>query len=576
MLIFDFAGTDNIIKRQVFDQPVEVLSTDLLEEVPVILEKVQDAVDNGYYAAGYVSYEAAPAFDAALASVPSEMPLIWFGLYKQAGEAVPAADGEYTVSEWTPSIKQEKYAEAISAIKGRIENGDTYQVNYTIRLNASFKGDSLKFYHDLAAAQSARYSAYLETDDYTVISASPELFFQMKHRHITARPMKGTVKRGTTWEDDKGKAEWLAASEKNQAENVMIVDLLRNDLSKIAKKGTVKVPQLFDIEKYPTVYQMTSTVTAEVEDSAGLSDIFQALFPCGSITGAPKVKTMEIISELEEKPREVYCGAIGYLSPSGETVFNVPIRTVVVHNPTGRAEYGVGGGITWDSEAGDEYEETVAKAAVLWKKAVQFDLLESIALENGCFYLLDEHMNRIQKSADYFGFPFSVEAARQSLAEAAEAHREGLYKVRLLSSRSGLFKWDAVPIEPVKGRQKAVLAKEPVLSGNPFLYHKTTNRTVYEERKDVSSTAFDVLLWNEKGELTEFTNGNMVVEMDGCLYTPPVSCGLLGGTFRERLLTEGAIEEKVLRIEDLQVCSKVWLINSVRKWIEVEFTPEND
>jgi para-aminobenzoate synthetase / 4-amino-4-deoxychorismate lyase len=570
MLIFDFAGPDNSVRRQVFDRPAHVLTTDVLEEVPVILEKVQSAVDNGYYAAGYVSYEAAPAFDSALVSIPSEMPLVWFGLYEQAGETAPVAQGEYEVTEWVPSIERGSYEEDISAIKGRIENGDTYQVNYTMRLNANFRGDSLKFYQDLANAQSARYSAYLQMGDYTVVSASPELFFQINGREITTRPMKGTIKRGMTWKDDRANAEWLAASAKNQAENVMIVDLLRNDLSKIAKKGTVKVPFLFEIEKYPTVYQMTSTVTAELEEAVRLPEIFQALFPCGSITGAPKVKTMEIIAELEGKPREVYCGAIGYLSPSGEAVFNVPIRTVVVNHLTKKAEYGVGGGITWDSEAGDEYEETVAKAAILRKKSAHFDLLETIRLEEGHLYLLDEHMNRLQKTADYFDFPFSEESIRQSLQVAVEPYKEGIYKVRVLCQKDGQFTFDIAPVESLKGIMKAAVAKEPVSSENPYLYHKTTNRSVYEKHRCANPSALDVLLWNERGELTEFTNGNMVAEINGRLYTPPISCGLLGGTFRERLLFDGLIEEKILHLEDLKDFSKVWLINSVRKWIEVD------
>ena len=571
MLIFDFAGTDNIVRRQVFDQPVDVLTTTELEKVPSILEKVQDAANSGYYAAGYVSYEAAPAFDKAFTAQPSKMPLIWFGLYESAGEIAPIAEEEYELSEWVPSIGRDRYTEAISAIKGRIENGDTYQVNYAMRLNASFRGESLKLYQDLANAQSANYSAYLKMEDYTIISASPELFFHMKDNKITTRPMKGTVKRGMSWEEDRNQAKWLAASQKNQAENVMIVDLLRNDLSKIAKKGTVKVERLFDIEKYPTIYQMTSTVTAELEETARLPEVFKALFPCGSITGAPKVKTMAIISELENHPREVYCGAIGYVTPTGEATFNVPIRTVIVNHRKNKAEYGVGGGITWDSEAGDEYEETVAKAAILRKRAVPFDLLETMRLEEGQLYLLNEHMNRLKKTADYFGFSFSEKIVHQSLADAVKPYREGLYKVRLLMGKNGQLTFDITSIGPAEGKMKVAVAKEAISSEDPFLYHKTTNRTLYEMHRRTNPSVMDVLLWNERGEVTEFTNGNLVAEINGRLYTPPISCGLLGGTLRERLLTDGLIEEKIIHLEDLEACSRVWMINSVRKWVEVDF-----
>ena len=577
MLAFQFANPDGKVMKSMYQNPVEIIEAHTLDEVISCLEKVQLAVENGYYAAGYLSYESAPAFDKAFkVNGGTKLPLVWFGIYHEPTVQEINIDKDYSLTDWQPSVSRDEYNHAIKTIKERIELGDTYQVNYTIRMNSQFNGSSSSFYKELSKAQSANYSAYLDIGDYSIVSASPELFFQIKDRKITTKPMKGTIKRGRTLEEDCVNAKWLASSEKNQAENVMIVDLLRNDLGRIARTGTVKVPKLFEVEKYPTVYQMTSTVTAELKADTKLVDIFRALFPCGSITGAPKVKTMEVITELETSPREVYCGAIGYISPNGESVFNVPIRTAIIHNQTGFAQYGVGGGITWDSEAEDEYEEVLTKAKVLKTRSKGFELLESILLVDGELFLLDEHLNRMERSAMYFGFKFLKDKVRDRIVNESVNYPKGEYKVRVMADNQCNLSIEYHEIGRRSLQVEAILAKDPITTENTFLYHKTTNRTVYTEIKQKYPTYYDVLLWNEKGEITEFTTGNIVIELNGQLYTPSTECGLLEGTFREYLLKNGEIKETVITVNELKKSSNIWLINSVRKWIEIKLDGIDD
>lgn len=569
LLSFEFAGGDGKIQPLTFRNPMKIISATTVEEVMACLMEVEKAVDQGFYAAGYLSYEAAQAFDKAMkVNNESKMPLLWFGIYAEPQLETVQSTGQYTLNEWVPSVTVDEYHAAIKSIKESIEYGDTYQTNYTIRLHSSFKGDDLAFFDKLRRAQSSNYCAYLQMGDYSILSASPELFFQLKGNTLTTRPMKGTIKRGKTAAEDEAKADELYHSDKNRAENVMIVDLLRNDLSVVAKTGTVKVEKLFDIERYPTVHQMTSTITAEIKKDIALIDIFKALFPCGSITGAPKIRTMEIIEEMEGTPREVYCGTIGYITPEKEAIFNVPIRTVLIENETGKATYGVGGGITWDSTAEDEYDEVIAKALLLEEERPRFSLLESLLLSDGEYFLLHEHLQRLKASAKYFNYSITIESIRTDLLVHAASFPNGDYKVRLLVNSKG------EPIIESKPMMQASdfncqLADQPVDQDNAFLYHKTTNRKVYEEFQRKYPDSFDVLLWNKEGELTEFTNGNLVVEMDDAYYTPPVSSGLLAGTFRNSLIQEGKVLEKTLTVKDLEKCQNIWFINSVRKWVPI-------
>lgn len=571
ILSFEFKSAAGELQPLTFSNPDKIIVANTVEEVLPCLQIIQDAVENGYYAAGFLSYESASAFNKAVrVKKRNAMPLLWFGLFSEPEYRSLASKGSYQVAQWRPSVNMEEYESAISTIKQYIESGDTYQVNYTIRLHSEFQGDDLAFFKKLKNAQAANYCAYINTGEHSILSTSPELFFHLKDGNITTKPMKGTAKRGYSCIEDEEIANSLYHSEKNRAENVMIVDLLRNDLGMIAETGTVNVAKLFEIERYPTVHQMTSTITAKVAPNKELIDILKALFPCGSITGAPKIRTMDIITELETAPREVYCGAIGFITPTKEAIFNVPIRTVIIDQYSGEATYGVGGGITWDSTVEGEYNEILAKASFLDKEQPPFQLLESLLLSEGKYFLLEEHLNRLQNSADYFSFQYKLKDIKNSLLEFASQNNNGKLKIRLLLTRNGEIEMEGVPITQSKTPLKVALANQPMSKENPFLYHKTTNRDAYTGFQKQYPEVFDVLLWNENKELTEFTNGNVVLEIDGVMWTPPVSSGLLAGTFRETLIKNGQIHEKTITIADLKLCTKIWFINSVRKWLEVQ------
>nr|WP_251047603.1 aminodeoxychorismate synthase component I [Planococcus sp. ISL-110] len=571
--MYEFRNEDGRIEPLLFSEPLRVLETSVLSEVPEIMEKVEKAVGDGFYAAGYVSYEAAPAFHPEMHVQPGgEMPLVWFGIFNEPKKSFSISEEQpYRVSEWKMASSVERYKEGIQQIKQAIEEGDTYQVNYTERLVAKFAGSDLAFYRQLARNQQADYGAYLNLGRYRVLSASPELFFKVHKGKLTAKPMKGTAPRGRTTQEDRTRITELRASEKERAENLMIVDLLRNDMSRLAERGTVKADPLFTVETYPTVHQLTSTIGAQLDETTTILDWFQALFPCGSITGAPKVSTMKYIAELEQTPREVYCGAIGFITPDKDAIFNVPIRTVILDQEKGTARYGVGGGITWDSTSEGEYRELQTKAEVLTAKRPVFSLLESLKLEDGKYPLLRYHMARLQDSAVYFHFPGNIQEVEDELMKLAKKYPEGTYKIRLLLDEKGQVELQAQKTVPIEEPVNCAMALSAVDSRNPFLFHKTTHREVYDQASNkLPSDMFSVLLWNENRQLTEFTIGNVVVEKNGRFFTPPVSCGLLAGTFRQQLLDQKLIEEKIIHKEALRDCDAIWLINGVRGWLAVE------
>ena len=528
-----------------------------IDDVLSVLEFAENEARNGSNVAVLLSYEAAPAFDSALIThPPSEFPLAWAAIV----ESVPDRTQQHSAAVangWTPLVNREEYDRSVSRIKDLIAAGDTYQVNYTFPLTSVFSGDALRWYRDLCVAQSAQYSVYLDLGRYQVLCLSPELFFERRGNHIITRPMKGTVRRGRWLAEDQDLAQWLKHSEKDRAENVMIVDLLRNDLGKVSVPGSVRVSSLFDLERLETVWQMTSTVESTLKNGTSLVELMSALFPCGSITGAPKIRTMQIIRELERFPRGAYTGTIGLLKPGGDCVFNVAIRTVVIDTQTNQATFGVGGGVTIDSTAEREYEECLVKSKFLHTQPVEFQLFESMLLEDGEYFLLERHLERLRNSAAYFGFRFPEEEIRSAL-KAIKA--PGLFKIRLVLWKDGQIETQISRIEDADSVREIALARDPVDSSDRFLYHKTTLRDYYAE---------DVIFWNERGEITESRIANVVVEIDGQLFTPPVSSGLLPGTFREQLLAEGKINERVITVYELRNAKEFYLINSVRKWIRV-------
>lgn len=546
-------------------------TVDLAGVLPA-LRRVETLVEQrGWYAAGFISYEAAPAFDAALrVRPPGELPLLWFGLYArpEVSAALPGLPRlSYHLAGWTPTTGRAEYDAALARIKEYIARGETYQVNYSFRLQTPFSGDSWTLFTELVQAQQADYTAYVDTGRFAICSASPELFFRLDGRELLSRPMKGTVRRGRTLAEDIAQAAWLQQSEKNQAENVMIVDMIRNDMGRVALPGSVRVASLFDVEPYPAVWQMTSTVTAHT--AAPLSQILAALFPCASITGAPKPRTMQIIAGLETTPRSIYTGCIGFIAPGRSAQFNVAIRTVLVDQPAGQAEYGVGGGIVWDSVDQDEYAECQLKARVLTDRRPEFSLLETMLWtgEEG-YFILPYHLQRLQDSAIYFSFPVEIERIQAELDRLAASLPAQPHRVRLLVARDGSLTCQALPLDlapdgrPVRLR----LAPTPVDPADPFLYHKTTHRQLYEAARAACPDADEVLLWNERGEVTETTIANVVIRLDNEWVTPPVTCGLLPGTFRAWLLAQGQLRERVVTLDELKRSEQIYLVNSVRKW----------
>lgn len=571
-LEYSFSNKDAKLEHIAFVNPKDTIIATSTDEVLPALEKIQTALNQGYYAAGYLSYEAAPAFNNQLVvHSENEMPLLWFGIYDKISNPSLNGSKSYSTTDWTPNIPVKTYNEHIDKIHEYIKQEKTKQVNYTLQMESKVEGDSYSFYKQLKEVQS-NYSAYLHIGDYTILSASPELFFQLKDDTLTARPMKGTIGRGLTYEEDMENAAWLAQSEKNKLENKMVVELMTEELKAVAKPNSIRVASAYDVERYPTVYQMTSTIQADIDNDKTITDIFNALFPCGSITGQPKETTMEIIRELETTTREVYCGTIGFITPSKEAIFNVPIRTVVINNNDHIARYGVGGAITIDSTKEEEYEEVLTKAAVLNEKRDTFQLLETIGLVDGEYIVFDKHMKRLTESGTYFEFRLDLNKIKDSLDKIAAKHNSGYYRVRLVVEQDGNYSIETNKIENNFEEITATIAKTPIDKHNVFLYHKTTNRSTYENKKNEVKHTDDVLMWNESREITEFTTGNIVVELNGELLTPPISCGLLGGTFRSALLDKGEIKEKVITLDELKACTNIWFINSVRKWVPVKLS----
>jgi para-aminobenzoate synthetase/4-amino-4-deoxychorismate lyase len=582
----DFPGAARLLLRR----PQRVLLARVTGDVIPAIRAAESAASAGAWVAGFIAYEAAPAFDTALTTRPPDprLPLAWFGVYDapepvlHTPAAAPAQHGTAagdpaSALSWSTPTSPADYDVAIAEIRRRIAAGDVYQVNHTIRFAAAFDGEPAALHDALVRARHGRYHACIETDAWAVVSASPELFFDVHGRTITTRPMKGTLRRGRWLEEDRAAAAALASSAKDRAENLMIVDLLRNDLGRIARFGTVRVPALFTVESYPTVHQLTSTITAELRADVTLCDILAATFPCGSVTGAPKVTAMRTIAALEAQPRGVYCGAVGIMRPDGSATFNVAIRTVLIDRERQRALYGAGGGITWDSHADAEYGEVVAKTALLTETVPYFELIETMRMDDGVIARRKRHMSRLRASAAcWFGESIAAvaaDAATAAIDDCAAQHPGGAFRVRLLVAPDGAVQIAHTPLaEPERTLASAddiaprcvAIARAAVRRTDRLLFHKTTARTGLDGRRADFPDLFDVLLCNEEGLATEFTTGNLVVRLAGQLLTPALDHGLLPGTMRAQLLDQGSITEARIAIADVRRAERLYHINSVR------------
>ncbi len=552
-----------------FTDLLEVVEIHVHDEVLPALGNLEQRVEKeGLFAVGFVSYESASAFDDAMQTHPSgDFPLLRFGLFATAEQVdLPTPEGQPDLPGWQSQETVAAFSKKVDAIRDAIASGETYQVNLTFPLTSDFPQDPWLFFLHLVNGQQAAGAGYLQSDRWAVCSVSPELFFTRNDDHLRMRPMKGTAPRGRTLEEDLQQADKLEKSSKNRAENIMILDMVRNDLGRLAPPGEVHTEEICTLEKYPTVWQLTSTVNAR--SNATLPEVFQALFPCASITGAPKIKTMQIITANEKSPRQLYTGTIGWIAPDRQAHFNVAIRTVLVDRLRKQATYGVGAGITWDSNSAEEYLECLDKAAVLARPIGAFALIETLRWTPGKgYFILTEHLSRLQASAEYFGINYSTEKVGKYLQAMTRDFPKAPQRVRLLLHNDGQMEVTFTTIAPTTPSPlKICLAAEPIDSNNVLLYHKTTQRQLYEESLAKAEDADEVVLWNERGEVTECCTANLVLDLSGELVTPPLSSGLLPGTYRDFLLKRGTLKEQVLSLDDLRNSSRIYLINAVRKW----------
>ena len=556
--------------RYLFTKPIKELKTRDIDQVEDLLKEVETYQEAGFYAVGYVSYEAAPAFEKKLAVHPAPLMgeyLLYFTIHQEV-ETLPFPEDYEAVdlpANWKEEVEAPAYQQAIKTIHHHIRQGDTYQVNYTVQLSQELKADPLAIYNRLVVEQKAHYNAFIQHDDVSILSISPELFFEQDDRLLTTRPMKGTTRRGLTNQADLQEAAWLEADPKNRAENMMIVDLLRNDMNRISEIGSEQVTRLCQVEQYSTVWQMTSTIESRLRPEVDLVQTFQALFPCGSITGAPKISTMEIIQNTEVAPRGVYCGTIGILLPKGKRIFNVAIRTLQMQGT--KAIYGVGGGITWDSKWEGEYQETKQKSAVLYRQEPRFDLLTTGRIQQGKLTFKEQHLTRLREASRYFGFPYEEQNLLKDLQEELAHVDPNLdYRCRIALQKNGSFQLTITELTDLPASYlQAQLTEQKLDLASPFTYFKTS------QRNHLATKDHEQIFYLPDGSLLETTIGNLVIEIKGKLYTPPAHLPLLDGIYRRYLLETQQVEEKLLTLKDLREADRIYACNALRGLYELDF-----
>lgn len=568
--------------RRVFDKPRRILVAHETSQVRPVLDAVEAAAREGFWCVGYLRYEAAPAFDTALAVHAAQGPLAWFAVYD---EALPwpvdsKEDADSVKVQWRAACSRAAFDTALDRIHRAIAAGALYQVNFTAPLHGVLRGEpdggaARSLFAALQRAQPGGYAAFLDTGDEQLLSVSPELFFDWQDGRILTRPMKGTAPRGATPAEDAALAQALRSSPKECAENVMIVDLLRNDLSRIAEPFSVQVPRLFHTEPLSTVWQMSSDVQAHTRAGCSLADVFAALFPCGSVTGAPKVSAMQMIRALEPEPRGVYCGAFGVVYPGENGIratFNVPIRTVALRGSA--ATCGIGSGITSGALADAEWQEWRHKRAFVERASTPFEILETLALKDGQLRHAPAHLARMAAAAVHFAYPWSPQQVQQCLQQLVQAHAKGIWRVRLLLDARGQARAEAFVLPPSPQRVRLQLASRAMDEAHgEFVRFKTTRRSHYDAFTPAEEGIFDTLLWNAEGEITECTRGNIALLLDGRWLTPPLHCGLLGGIGRAQALQAGRLSEGVVRLEDLPRVQALAFVNSLRGWIDADLDP---
>lgn len=555
---------------RLYRSPVRIIRADRIDEVMPALNALRSGQAEGLEAAGFLAYEAGAAFESRLAQRADPAgPLLWFGLFdgysiiaaEEVANMLPAAEGAW-IGQPEPAIARERYDAMMAEILDLIRAGDIYQANLTFRAGVPLIGDPLAAYAQLRARSGAGYGAIVMTGQETLLSLSPELFFALDGRTLTTRPMKGTARRGATMEADRALVDALSADTKQRAENLMIVDLLRNDLSRVARPGSVAVPDLFAIESYPTVHQMVSTITAQIDDGHDAVDVIAALFPCGSITGAPKIRAMEVIGDIEgNNPRGVYTGAIGRIDATGDAMFSVAIRTLTLTPGDDHAVLGLGSGIVADSQSAMEWDECLTKAAFL-RGAAGPDLIETMAFDpQQGITLLERHLARMKDSAARFGYRFDRHEARNELQAATFALRANS-TVRLLLAPGGAIAIETRGAPPVAVQPVDVAVLPLPVDPRDFrLRHKTSDRAFYDTARRATGM-FEVVFTDPQGRLTEGSFTSIFVERANVLVTPPLGLGLLPGVLRAELIESGRAVEGILTVDDL--AGGFWIGNALR------------
>ncbi len=560
-----------------FGDPVQVFLFYPGEDVSLFFSRIEHALSQGFWLAGFFAYEFGyflnPKFKK-LCPNKIDFPLVLLGVFKEpeilrAGPTVFYESPLPVFKNLKLNLDKKDYEDKIIRIKHYIASGDTYQVNFTFKYLFETEEAPFIIYLALRKKQKIPFGGLLKAPGLSVISLSPELFFRVSQGQIYAKPMKGTAPRGATLAEDQEIAKFLSSDPKNQAENIMIVDLLRNDLGQICHPGSIWVPQLFQVEKYDTVHQMTSTISGKLKTTS-LEKIFKALFPCGSVTGAPKIRTMEIIAELETAPRGVYTGAFGFISPKKEMTFNVAIRTIFLRE--GKGEFGIGSGIVWDSDPEKEFEECLLKAKFLTEPPIEFSLVETMKFTPGeGIKLLPFHLERLARTSMYFDFPFDRVSCERFIFESL-AGLTFPAKIRLLLFQDGALTLEIYEFKKIKGPVVAGLAQKDFNPPKQFIYHKTTYRPWFLPWQEHARKEgfFDVIFYDEHHRLLEGTISNIFLEIDGRLYTPPAKLGILAGVLRESLLCSRKAKECELTIYDLNRAKKIYLGNAVHGLLPVK------
>ncbi len=574
----DFAAVDcgSPRLRAFFAAPKEILQARSLTEVRPVMQAVHERSLAGKWCVGFVRYEAASAWDSALQTHSGTQPLVWFGIHDAPLALAPHDLGVSPTAQatWEQGLPYAEFTQAVGSLQTAIADGAIYQANFTAQLGGTLEGSAWSFFQQLQHSQPQGFAAYIDTGGEQVLSVSPELFFDWHQGRLLCRPMKGTALRGSTPQSDAAQAQALQNSPKERAENVMIVDLIRNDLSKVAVSHSVHVDALCRLQALPTVWQMVSDVSAQTRVDRGLDDVFAALFPCGSVTGAPKVKAMSLIRDLERSERGVYCGAVGVVRPGGSATFNVPIRTVTAQGHA--LQLGTGSAITADATPSAEWREWQHKRAFALRASQPFELLETLRLDQGHWQHQPAHVARLQASAQHFGFAFCANTLEQHLSALQAQHPQAVYRVRLLLNASGHIDVQAHAMPTTPAQVNLRLADQAhAMAFSEFTRHKTTRREHYDAFSPTDPDVFDTVLWNCDGEITECTRGNVAALMDGQWVTPPLHCGLLAGVGRAHWLAQGRITERVIHLNDVPRVQAWGFINSLRGWIDAELLSAN-